>query len=334
MRSGLWDGRVGWLQRQLRNGRRAWSPGSIQDSLLVGSSRYDKGGPEEATRLFFDKTTGAFRAGTAIGSQWDTLGVNSVALGANSSATGPSCVAIGNGATASGVSNVAIGEANVSSATNYSIAMGKSSTASGNYAIALTVGGSASGTSSVAMGDTATASGDFAIAVGRTVSATASYATATGGYSSAVRLGQHAHSGTTFGSNGDAQASRFVMRAATSGTTATELALDGGTAYLTIPNIRTMSFHIKVAAHRTDVSGTAAAWPLITGGITRDATGNCRLLGSITGAGTTSLCDAGASTWSVAVTADSTNNRLAVTVTGEAAKTIRWVASVEMVEVG
>ena len=46
------------------------------------------------------------------------------------------------------------------------------------------------------------------------------------------------------------------------------------------------------------------------------------------------MCDAGAATWSVAVTADATNNRLAITVTGEADKTIRWVATVEMAEVG
>jgi butyrate kinase len=43
--------------------------------------------------------------------------------------------------------------------------------------------------------------------------------------------------------------------------------------------------------------------------------------------------DAGASTWVVAVTADTTNGGLAVTVTGQAATTIRWVCKLESTEV-
>jgi hypothetical protein len=43
--------------------------------------------------------------------------------------------------------------------------------------------------------------------------------------------------------------------------------------------------------------------------------------------------DAGASTWIVAITADTTNGGLAVTVTGQAATTIRWVAKLESTEV-
>ena len=38
-------------------------------------------------------------------------------------------------------------------------------------------------------------------------------------------------------------------------------------------------------------------------------------------------------TWDANATADTTTGSLKVTVTGEAAKTIRWVAYVEMVEV-
>ena len=38
-------------------------------------------------------------------------------------------------------------------------------------------------------------------------------------------------------------------------------------------------------------------------------------------------------TWGVAVAADTTNGRPAITVTGEAGKTIRWVANVRMTTV-
>jgi len=43
--------------------------------------------------------------------------------------------------------------------------------------------------------------------------------------------------------------------------------------------------------------------------------------------------DAGASTWTVALSADTTNGGLAVTVTGQASTTIRWVCRLETTEV-
>jgi hypothetical protein len=43
--------------------------------------------------------------------------------------------------------------------------------------------------------------------------------------------------------------------------------------------------------------------------------------------------DANASTWAIAATADTTNGGLAITVTGVAATTIRWVAKIETAEV-
>jgi hypothetical protein len=42
--------------------------------------------------------------------------------------------------------------------------------------------------------------------------------------------------------------------------------------------------------------------------------------------------DAGASSWIVALSADTTNGGLAVTVTGQAATTIRWVCKIETTE--
>ena len=56
---------------------------------------------------------------------------------------------------------------------------------------------------------------------------------------------------------------------------------------------------------------------------------------AIVGAGITATsvaADAGASTWTVAITADTTNGGLAITVTGQAATTIRWVCQVETTE--
>lgn len=48
---------------------------------------------------------------------------------------------------------------------------------------------------------------------------------------------------------------------------------------------------------------------------------------------TSSYADAGASTWAITATADTTNGGLAITFTGQASTTIRCVAKLETVEV-
>jgi hypothetical protein len=59
------------------------------------------------------------------------------------------------------------------------------------------------------------------------------------------------------------------------------------------------------------------------------------LVGVPTGTGTPSgFFDAGAALWSLAVTADDTNDILQITMTGEALKTIQWHFSVFTTEVG
>jgi hypothetical protein len=251
-------------------------------------------------------------------------------------ARGAYSTASGNGSTASGYVSTASGNGSTASG-NGSTASGNGSTASGNYSTASGYVSTASGNGSTASGYVSTASGNYSTASGFFSTASGNYSTASGLYSTASRYGQRAYASGLFAATGDAQNSGFVFRNSTTNATETELWLDGTSATagaLTVAATRTMAFAIRVAAHRTDVSGTAAAWPSITGGITRDATGNCRLLGTIAGSGATTMCDAGGSTWSVAVTADATNNRLAIKVTGEADKTIRWVATVDMAEVG
>lgn len=72
------------------------------------------------------------------------------------------------------------------------------------------------------------------------------------------------------------------------------------------------------------------------GGTTAGVNPTTAIVGTVQGTGTpgTNDRDTGAAAWSVAVTADNTNNLLQVSVTGEANKTIRWVAKVDLVEIG
>lgn len=242
-----------------------------------------------------------------------------VTAGAWGNASGINATSLGRGSAATGDSSVAVGSS--SAALGYATVVGAAASGSGWGATAIGYSASASATSSVALGYYCSSSGTNATALG--------YSAVAG------REGQHALANGCFAIGGDSQTSQYVLRATTTDATPTEVTASGSSSgYVDIPASRTYACMIKIAASRTDVSGTAAAWANIQAAITRDSTGNCRLLGAVTGAGTTVLCDAGASTWAVVITADTTNQRLAVSVTGEAGKTIRWVAAVDLVEVG
>lgn len=268
----------------------------------------------------FDKAKSAFRVGSTTGTQWDevNIGQGSIAMGANAIASQTDCVAIGTTTTANNSSCTAIGGSSLASG-NGSFAIGSGQATSTN---ATALRGAASGTQAISLWGAAGGQQSTAIGVGALTSR----------YTQVAFAGANA-----FSTGGDGQTSLFCLSASTSNGTATELALGNAAGnWISMGTSRTMAFQIRLAAHRTDVSGTAAAWPLISGGITKDSSGNPRILGSIVGAGVTTISDAGAATWSVSVTAETTSgtHRLAVTVTGEAAKTIRWVASVVMAEVG
>ncbi|MCB1721055.1 MAG: hypothetical protein KDI11_04805, partial [Alphaproteobacteria bacterium] len=153
--------------------------------LIVGSSQIDDTGTgSEDSRMFFDVSNSAFRAGTATGNQWnysssgqysvalgyDTTasGDSSMAIGLGTTASGDSSMAIGLGTTASGLVSTAMGDSTTASGAD-STAMGLSTTASGSISTAMGGGTTASGTASTAMGAQTTASGNMSTAMGRSV---------------------------------------------------------------------------------------------------------------------------------------------------------------------
>jgi hypothetical protein len=127
---------------------------SENDDFLFGSTSLEDIGPAGDSRMFFDKSIGAFRAGVSNGSQWDSdnLGDYSTAMGLNTTASGDYSFAAGNNTEASG---------------EYSIANGFSSEASGNFSTALGAFNIATVTGSTAIGYTNTASGTGSTAIGR-----------------------------------------------------------------------------------------------------------------------------------------------------------------------
>lgn len=163
-----------------------------------------------------------------------------------------------------------------------------------------------------------------------------SYATISGGYYAASRTtGSHNYASGSFSSTaGTAQDGKYVLRVATSNGTATRLTADGGAASgsnsVNLPN--NSSYYVKgqVVARNTS-TGDTKVW-IFEGAIKRGANAAATaLVAAITP--TSPAADGGAAAWSLAVTADTTNGGLAVTGTGALATSIRWVCTVDTVEV-
>jgi hypothetical protein len=130
------------------------------------------------------------------------------------------------------------------------------------------------------------------------------------------------------------QSALLVLGVQTTDATATVLrsntAAAGTTNQVILPNNSAYYFRGTVIANVTG-GGNTKSWT-IEGAIKRGANAaSTTLVGTPTV--TSSFADAGASTWVIAVTADTTNGGLAVTFTGQAATTIRTVAQIRTTEV-
>lgn len=188
----------------------------------------------------------------------------------------------------------------------------------------------AGGRSNFASGTDGTIGGGNSNVVGH------SYATISGGYYAVSRTtGSRNYASGSFSSTaGTAQDGKYVLRVATSNGTATRLTADGGAASgsnsVNLPN--NSSYYVKgqVVARNT-ATGDTKVWTF-DGAIKRGA--NAAATALVAAISSTSVAaDAGAAAWTLGVTADTTYGGLAVTGTGAAATAIRWVCTVETVEV-
>lgn len=132
---------------------------------------------------------------------------------------------------------------------------------------------------------------------------------------------------------GCTQSALLLLARQTTDATATVLASDNNAAaatnQVTLPNNSAYSFSGEVIAGVTG-AGNSARWT-IDGAIKRGAgVGTTAMVGTPTV--TMTHNDAGAATWVVAVTANTTLGCITVTVTGAAATTIRWVCKINTTE--
>lgn len=174
-----------------------------------------------------------------------------------------------------------------------------------------------------------TAVGTNAVAVGSGASAAVNNSFAQGDGALTNLVGQRAYANGSFTGPGDAQHGVYVLRAETTNATPGILTLDDAAALLVMPNNSMWTFSIFVAAHRTDATGGGAAYKF-EGGVRKDTTS-----GSITFIGNPSKTVLGETNtpWDVTLTIDTVNGSFNITGIGEAAKTIRWVATVLTTEV-
>ena len=172
-----------------------------------------------------------------------------------------------------------------------------------------------------------TASAQANLVVGRENTASGDYGSVVGYQGTSTLHGKHTMSSGDFAAAGDAQTAVLVMRRQTTDATATQLKLDGSGVRLAIPTDTTWFVQAQIVARRTDADNESAVYEC-KGGIDNNA-GTTALLAAITP--TTVFEDTAA--WGVTCTASAGTNSFEVTVTGEAAKTIRWVARVTLVEV-
>jgi hypothetical protein len=274
-------------------------------------------------KILDDNVTGAKIADYAIDPRAHISGTNGIVVDPqNGDARGTDAVdlqtlrsnvdevASGAAATIGGGSN------NKASGDYTTIAGGYDSLASDSYA---TIGG---GTSNTASANSAVVAG------GTSNTASGAYSSIPGGrFAVANKQGQIAHTSTRFVADGDAQRSVYVVAATTTNATPTEMFLNVTAGNLTIAQHTTWFFRADIVARRQDADNESAGYT-ITGVIDNNA-GTTALVGSIT----KTVTAEDTSAWDVTATADNTNDALVITVTGENAKTIYWVAAVYTVEV-
>jgi hypothetical protein len=134
-----------------------------------------------------------------------------------------------------------------------------------------------------------------------------------------------------FANRGDARAVIYNLRNSTTDATPTELFIAPNNVSNTRIDViaqTVIQFEVKVAAYDS-TNNKAAAWT-IRGAIRRNNSNTTALIGTPTSEG---WADTGLESAAVAVTADTVNHALRVTVTGIAAATIRWHAAVVTSEV-
>lgn len=246
------------------------------------------------------QTVGNARGAASFDVQGTRNAATKVASGANAFAFGSNCTASGSNA----------------------IAIGSNCTVSGSNAIALGNGAIATGISAYALGQSCTSSGNYSVSFGLSGQSTASYAASFGAYARNAINASDVVSGSTVTYPGVHQMGRIPLGVIT--TDATPAVLNITSTVSTRPVLSAKAvwfFRVHLVAYTSTGTYRVAAWE-ITGVIARDNSNNTRIVETPTV--TQIVNESSWITTQPTVTADDTNEAVAITVTGLAATTIRW----------
>ena len=259
----------------------------------------------------------------ALGYNTDALSNYSSAIGQNSSGDGSQ--------TTSGLGAMALGGSYASGTNSFAAAIANNTSsygATGANSVALGYQAKASNSYAFAVGQNNIASGFGSVALGRAGTASGNYSVTLGSQAVAAQQSKMAFSSGRFAADGDAQAGTFVLRSDTTNATAEAMTTSNGTAGST---------NQIVAASDTCITFSGTIVAMQNGA---QSYGSWKIEGLLVNdGGTTTLANSAitviqnASSWGLALSADNTNNALAITVTGEASHNIRWVANVQTAEV-
>jgi len=288
------------------------------------------------TTLTFTKSHGTVMGGIGniASGAWSAVvggGGSGYALGTGNKATGDlSFIGGGGGHTASGNNSVVVGGGYGNG--NPNIASGYASSVLGGY------NNTASGFTASVLGGTGNQStGNYTFAIGNGVVASGQGGVAMGLQSDNKGVfGSVVISAGKFSATGDAQQGQYTLSATSTTATPVVLLGGGGTVVqyyyqVSLNNNQAYAYKGLVVARNTS-SGDMASWE-IRGAIKRGANqASTTLVGSPTI--TSIAADSAASTWGIAITADTTNGSLQLTGTGATSTTIHWVARIDTVEVG
>ena len=286
----------------------------------------------------------SWAAASGGGGGADLYAANESSPSAQPSATGSNAIAIGDSAIASGSQAVALSLSRASGSKSFAAGIGDNSTtygalsnntvaiggeakASSGYSTAIGYGASCTNSYAIALNG-ATASGAYSLAIGQQSTASAEKSIAIGWRMTSNIIGKFAVATNRFASNGDNCSASYRLQASTTDATATVMTTNQSSA---------SSNNQIVAASDTAISflGTITA---IQNGAQAYASWKVEGL-LVNDGGTTTLVNSAitviqnSSNWGMALSADNTNNALAVTCTGEASHNIRWMSNIQTSEV-
>lgn len=270
----------------------------LDNSVVIGGQLNLANG-QRASVIAGQSNTASNTYATVVGGSSNTASGSSAAVvgGSNNTASQVGCIVAGGASNSANNTYASVfgGSNNNANSLGATVVGGENNTASGSNAAVI---GGAGGLTRSIIGNFVTSASNTPIALNAQQLAT-------------LLLGSQTTNATA-----------TILRSNTSAASTTNQVI--------LPNNSAYTFQGTCIAART-AAGDTSSWKF-EGAIKRGANAaSTTLVAAVTP--TVIAQDAGASTWVLAITADTTNGGIAVTVTGQAATTIRWVAKIETTEV-